>query len=111
MLMQYFQNRALGCLPCFWVLHETNSQFLLSSSSMPYPSSPQSFIGDLLCAGLQDWFFSPVFSQLMHAVRKVVLTLLRRKRAYLKPTYQLVDYPIYSVIIAGTKVIFHCANP
>ena len=47
----------------------------------------------------------------MHAVRKVVLTLLRRKRAYLKPTYQLVDYPIYSVIIAGTKVIFHCANP
>lgn len=47
----------------------------------------------------------------MHAIRKVVLTLLRRKQAYLKPTYHLVHYLIYSVIIAGTKVIFHCANP
>ena len=55
--------------------------------------------------------FPPVFSQFMHAIRKGILTLLRRKQAYLKPTYHLVDYPIYSVIIAGTKVIFHCANP
>lgn len=47
----------------------------------------------------------------MHAIRKVILTLLRRKRAYPKPTYHLVHYPIYSVIIAATKVIFHCANP
>ena len=47
----------------------------------------------------------------MHAIRKGILTLLRRKQAYLKPTNHLVDYPIYSVIIAGTKVIFHCANP
>ena len=55
--------------------------------------------------------FPPVFSQFMHAIRKGILTLLRRKQAYLKPTNHLVDYPIYSVIIAGTKVIFHCANP
>ena len=73
---------------------------------MSYPSSPQSFIGDLLCAFA---FFSPVFSPFMHAIRKSILTLLGRKQAYLKPAYHLVGYPIYS--IAGTKVIFQCANP
>ena len=47
----------------------------------------------------------------MHAMRKVILILLRRKQAYLKPFYHLVDYPVCSVIIVGTKVIFYCANP
>lgn len=108
MPMQYFQTRTLRCLQASRYHTETTSQFL-SSPSSSYSSSSWSLgiydaLGTRLC-------ILPVFSQLMHATKKVILTLLRRKQAYRRPPYHLGDYPVCSVIIVGTKVIFHCANP
>lgn len=52
-----------------------------------------------------------VFSQLMHAMREVILTLPKRKQPYPKPRYLSVDHPVRSAITVETKVIFYCANP
>lgn len=56
-------------------------------------------------------FVLPVFSQLMHAMKKVILTLPRgKKQPHPKPSYHLVDHSVCLAIRVESKVIFHCAN-
>lgn len=109
MLVQYFQNRTLGCLPSFRELHR-NKFTVLIIIIITLPIIIMSFIGDLLCAGHQDLHFPCILS--INACNKEGYShITERKQAYLKPSYHLVDYPVCSVIIVGTQVIFYCANP
>lgn len=89
---------------------DTSSQSLSSSSQF------LALIITIICWGvIRCWAPGCAFRlyslSLVHAVRKVVLTLPRRNRPGPKPCYRLVDPPACSAVTVETKVFFCCANP
>lgn len=112
MLMQYFQSRTPGCTPrpSSWILHRYQLTILILIITILI------LIITIICWGvIRCWAPGCAFRlyslSLVHAVRKVVLTLPRRNRPGPKPCYRLVDPPACSAVTVETKVFFYCANP